>query len=161
MRTSERSSELARDLELLRYFRRQLGALSDDKTLELFRTFESSPFTNGRARPLLGTSRQAAWERLSKLVELGLLEKRGHLYGVSPYAKALVSASSRALRSLLTNKVLAENRSAAKELVSLATQGLELMYAKGMVQPVEQARYQRLLAGIAREMDEPVGQSVG
>ena len=157
LRTSEERSGLARDLELLRYFRRQLGALSDEKTLNLFRTFESSPFTNGRARPLLGTSRQAAWERLSRLVELGFLEKRGHLYKVSPFAKAFISVSSAAVRSLLTNKVLAENRSAANELVSLATKGLELMYAKGLIQPVDLARYQRLLAQIAKEMDEQVG----
>ncbi len=157
LRNSEQVPELARDVELLRYFRRQLGVLSDDKTLEIFRTFGSSPFTNGQARPLLGTSRQAAWERLSMLVELGFLEKRGHHYRVSSYAKALVSASSSALRGLLTNKVLAENRSAATELLSLATQGLELMYAKGVIQPVDQVRYQRLLAGLAKEIGEQVG----
>jgi hypothetical protein len=154
--TEEKVAKFSQNLELIRHFREQFAVLSDAKAVEMLKVLGSSSFRNYEARALLGTSRQATWERLSRLVELGFLEKRGHVYKVSPYAKALVSASSSALRGLLTNKVLVENRSAANELLSLATQGLELMYAKGLIQPVEQARYQRLLAGLAKEIGERV-----
>jgi hypothetical protein len=156
MLTEEKGTNFGQNLELIRHFREHFAILSDVKAIEMLKVFASSSFRNHEARALLGTSRQATWERLARLVELGFLEKRGQTYKVSPYAKAIVSASSTALRSLLTYKVLAENRSAANELLSLATQGLELMYAKGLIQPVEQARYQRLLAGLAKEIGDRV-----
>jgi hypothetical protein len=124
--------------------------------LELFKMFESSLFSNEQARPLFGGSRQATWKRLSKLVELGFIERRGHRYKISASGKALMSACSGALRGLLTNLVLAENRSAAGELLTLAREGLELMYAKGMIQPVEQSRYQRLVDALAKEIEAKV-----
>src|SRR4029077_18947796 len=96
MRTTEKASGLSRDVELLRYFRHQLETLSDDKALEIIKTFGSTSFKNSQARPLLGTTRQAAWWRLSRLVELGFLEKRGYSYKVSPSAVGLIGALSTA-----------------------------------------------------------------
>ncbi len=145
-------SPLSRDVELLRYFRRQLEVLSDDKALDIIKTFGSTSFTNRQARPLLGTTRQGAWRRLVRLVELGFLEKRGHTYRVSPSAGGLIGAVCSAFRGLLTFKLLLENRTAAEEVLQLAKQGVELMYAKGMIQPSDVSRHQKMLADLEREL---------
>jgi hypothetical protein len=153
LRTTERVPGFSRDAELLRYFRSQLAVLSDEKVLEIVKTFGSASFTNRQVRPLLGTTRQGAWLRLSNLVELGILEKRGNGYKVSHTAGDMISAVATAFRSLLTFKVLAENRPRAQELVVLSKQGVELMYAKGMIQPADVSRYQKMLAGIEEELN--------
>ena len=153
LRTTEKVSRLTRDVELLRYFRHQLAVLSDEKVLEIVKTFGLASFTNGRARPLLGITRQGVWLRLSNLVELGLLEKRGNGYKVSQSAGDMISAISAAFRGLLTFKVLEENRPRALEIVGLARQGVELMYAKGMIQPADVSRFQKMLAEIDGELN--------
>jgi hypothetical protein len=150
LRTNEKASGLSRDVELLRYFRRQLEVLSDDKVLDIIKTLGTASFTNRQARPLLGTTRQGAWKRLDSLVELGFLEKRGYIYRVSPSAASLIGAVCSALRDLLTFKVLTENRSPAQEALQLAKQGVELMYAKGMIQPADVSRHQKVLAELER-----------
>jgi hypothetical protein len=155
LRATERHvPNLSRDIELLRYFRKQLAALSDDKTMELVRTFGSSSFSNAQARPLLGTTRQGAWLRLSGLVELGFLEKRGNSYKFSQTATEMIAALSAAFRGLLTFKVLAENRVPARELLNLAKQGVELMYAKGKIQPADVSRHQKMLAELEKEFED-------
>lgn len=151
-RPSEHTPELVRDVELLRYFRSQLGVLSDDKTLELVKVFGTSYFTNGQARPVLGTTRQGAWLRLSGLVSLGFLEKRGNRYRVSSTAGGMIEALSSAFRGLLTYKVLLENRPVAGEVLQLARQGVDLMYAKGMIQPADVSRHQKTLSELEREL---------
>jgi hypothetical protein len=150
LRTTEKASEVSRDAELLRYFRHQLEVLSDDKALEIMKTFGSASFTNRQARPLLRTTRQGAWFRLAGLVELGFLEKRGNSYRVSPSAGGLMAAVSTAFRGLLTSKVLLENKVVAEEVVRLARQGVELMYAKGMIQPADVSRHQKMLAELEK-----------
>jgi hypothetical protein len=151
LRTAEKASGLSRDVELLRYFRSQLEVLSDDKAMEIMKTFGSAPFSNQQARPLLGTTRQGAWLRLARLVEIGFLEKRGNTYRVSASAGSLIAAVSSAFRGLLTSKVLLENRAVAEEVIRLAKQGVELMYAKGMIQPVDVSRHQKMLADLEKE----------
>ena len=151
LRTAGKASGLARDVELLRYFRRQLEVLSDDRALEIVKTFGSASFTNRQARPLLGTTRQGAWFWLAKLVELGFLEKRGNSYRASPGAGGLIAAVSSAFRGLLTSKVLLENKVVAEEVMRLARQGVELMYAKGLIQPADVSRHQKMLADLEKE----------
>jgi len=150
LRTADKTSGLSRDVELLRYFRRQLEVLADDKALEIIKAFGSVSFTNRQARPLLGTTRQGAWFRLARLVELGFLEKRGNSYRVSPSAGGLIGAVSSAFRGLLTFKVLLENKVVAEEVIRLARQGVELMYAKGMIQPTDVSRHQKMLADLEK-----------
>lgn len=152
LRTTENISSLTRNVELLRHFRHQLALLSDERVLEIVKTFGSASFTNGQARLLLGTTRQGAWLRLSNLVELGFLEKRGNSYRVSNSAGDMISAVTAAFRSLLTFKVLGENRPRALELLGLAKQGVELMYTKGMIQPADVSRHQKMLAELEGEL---------
>ncbi len=157
LKTTGKTSELSRDVELLRYFRPQLGALSESETLEIIKTFGASSFTNGQTRPLLGTTRQGAWLRLSRLVELGFLEKRANSYRVSSSAADMIAALSSAFRGLLTFKVLVENRNAAREVLQLARHGVELMYGKGMIQPADVSRHEKMLAELERELNSNDG----
>jgi hypothetical protein len=90
--------------------------------------------------------------RLSRLVELGFLEKRGKTYKVSPSAGGLIGAVSSAFRGLLTFKVLLENRIATEEVLLLARHGVKLMYAKGMIQPADVSRHQKMLAELEKEL---------
>lgn len=154
---TDRIAELSRDVELLRYFRYQLEVLSEDKMLEIFKRFGAASFMNGQARPLLATTRQGAWLRLSRLVELGFLEKRGNSYRVSSSAVDLIVAISSAFRGLLTFKALFENRNAAEEILLLAKHGVELMYAKGMIQPADVSRHEKMLAELEREFNSHDG----
>ena len=149
----ERIAELSRNVDLLRYFRHQFEVLSEDKSLEIFKRFGSTSFTNGQVRPLLGTTRQGAWLRLSRLVELGFLEKRGNTYRVSSSAVDVIGAISSAFRGLLTSKALLENKNTAKEILLLAKHGVELMYAKGMIQPSDVSRHEKMLAQMEGELD--------
>ena len=58
---------------------------------------------------------------------------------------------SSAFRGLLTFKVLLENKIVAEEVIRLARQGVELMYAKGMIQPADVSRHQKMLADLEKE----------
>ena len=85
-------------LQLVRHFGRQFDALSDGSTLRLFDAFFGTPFTNGEVRALFGVNRQATWIRLSELLQLGLIEKRGHTYRVSAFTNKFVFAVADTLR---------------------------------------------------------------
>ncbi len=133
-----------RNLMVLEHFRYQLAALSDEKTLELFRSFQGKPFMNAEARSVLGTRRQATWSKLATLVELGLVQKRGHVYRMSPFARDFVTLAAATLQGLATGERPTVPGNASEALRS-AQEGLELLYSKGKLRQDEYSRYRREL----------------
>ena len=119
--------------------------LGDAKTLRLLGEFETGPFTNSEARVPLGMKRQAAWKRLARLSETGLVEKRGHSYRVSSFAKDFVLASSNTLQSLILGKELAPRSRASDSTSKAALEGLEVMYAKGRLSEDEYRGHRKAL----------------
>lgn len=133
----------------MRHFRLQFHALSDEATLRLLETFLDTPFTNGEVRALFGVNRQATWTHLSELVQLGLIEKRGHTYRVSPFTNKFVSMVADTLRSLLTG-VPSVGGAASADLLRLAGQGIEALYVKGKIQQQEYFEYMKKLGELKR-----------
>src|SRR5712691_5240963 len=138
-------------LQLVRHFKLQFHALSDEATLRLLETFLGSPFTNGEVRALFGVNRQATWVRLSELVQLGLVEKRGHTYRVSPFTNEFVCAVADTLRGMLTGGQAPVRDAASADLLRLAGQGIEALYVKGKIQQQEYFEYMKKLGELRRE----------
>ena len=141
---------ISESLQLVRHFRLQFHALSDEATLRLLETFFGTPFTNGEVRALFGVNRQATWTHLSELVQLGLIEKRGHTYRVSTFTNEFVSTVADTLRSLLTG-VPSVRDAASADLLRLAGQGIEALYVKGKIQQQEYFEYMKKLGELKRE----------
>jgi hypothetical protein len=144
---SDNASEslFARNLTMLEHFRHQLKALSEKTTLELLRAFQDKPFMNAEARRVLGARRQATWSRLALLVQLGLVQKRGHVYRLSPFSRDFVNLSASTLQSLMTGQ-RPPPTTEAKEALEASRQGLEMLFSKGRLKQDEYSRYIRVLA---------------
>jgi RecB family exonuclease len=78
---------LGQDIEVIRYFRTQLRAISDAPVLELVEKFGDRSFMNAEVRTIFGSKRQTAWARLARLTEAGMVQKRGHVYRISPFTE--------------------------------------------------------------------------
>ncbi len=144
------SEDLKQSLQLVRHFRLQFHALSDEATLRLLDVFLGTPFTNSEARALLNVKRQATWARLSELVQLGLIEKRGHTYRVSPFTNQFVSTVADTLGSLLTGGQPSVRDAASADLLRLAGQGIEALYVKGKIQQQEYFEYMKKIGELKR-----------
>ena len=149
LRQKSTLEHLKEGLQLVGHFRLQFHALSDEATLRLLETFLGTLFTNGEVRVLFGVNRQATWARLSELVQLGLIEKRGHTYRVSTFTNEFVSTVAETLRSLLTG-VPSVRDAATEDLLRLAGQGIEALYVKGKIQQQEYFEYMKKLGELKR-----------
>jgi hypothetical protein len=128
---STSKGDLESGVELLRLFRGQLRALSDERILEILRAFADGPFVNGEVRVVLGVKRKATWVKLEKLVQLGLVEKRGHTYRISRFTRDFVAKLSHTLESLITGAGLSPTDPRLRDVLNLALTGLETLYARG------------------------------
>ena len=81
---------------------------------------------------------------------MGLLEQRGHTYRVSPFAREFVSALSFTLRSVVTGAELRRDPEMLKSL-SVAQQGVELLYDRGRIGKEEYAVHSAKLEEIKHE----------
>ncbi len=120
--------------------------------LDLLSLANTTPITNADARELLKLRRSHAWDCLSRLVELGLLEKRGHAYRASPYAKALVQALFLTFRSIVSGKPPQVENPAWVSVIQIATDGLESLYSRGRIDQSEYAAKSRLLKDLEAEL---------
>lgn len=96
---------IRQDIALLMHLRPHLQALSDPTTLQLLSLAATTPITNVELSRSMGKTRHAVWYQLQKLKQLGLLEKVGHDYRVSPYAMNLIEAAGLALRAVVNGKL--------------------------------------------------------
>ena len=98
---------------------------------------------------MFGVNRQATWLRLSELVQLGLIEKRGHTYRVSTFANEFVRTVADTLRGLLTGSPPVRDAVSA-DLLRLAGQGIEALYVKGEIQQQEYFQYMKKLGELRK-----------
>lgn len=145
LKTDDNGLDFRRGLELIGHFRGQFRALSDESVLETLKSAGSVPFTNAKLRKIMGMKRGAAWVRLSKLVEVGLIEKRGHTYMISTSTASFVGALSSALTALVTGREVRTGRPVWLRILKLAGEGIEMLYAKGRIQPKEFWEYKAML----------------
>lgn len=144
---SKDARPLKRDIEVIRYFGRQLGALSEGRVLDLLERFEGKPFMNAEIREVFGSKRQTAWAKLSHLVEAGLIVRRGHVYRVSPFTAAFVSDAASVLRHLMLGTEAP--RTFDKDVIRIALEGAESLYSKGKLSQDEYFRFRKSLEGAA------------
>jgi hypothetical protein len=132
--------EVKEGLQTVKAFRSQLKAMSNEYWLTLLFDFADRPFMNADASALFGTKRQTTWVHLRKMVELGLLEKRGHVYRMSEFSVRFIVAVSNVFESLITGKELVYDEESVRFL-SMARDGIESLYARGKVTQDDYVRY--------------------
>jgi hypothetical protein len=139
---------IKRDLDVIRYFTKQFRALSDGPVLDLLERFEAKPFMNADVRMILGSKRQTAWMKLSRLADAGMVEKRGHLYRVSPFASEFVRDAASVLRHLMLGDEV--STVVDKGVLRVALEGVEVLYSKGKLGQNDYFRYRKALEEMGR-----------
>jgi hypothetical protein len=137
---------LKRDTEVIRYFSKQFGALSDSSILDLLERFETRPFMNADVRGIFGSKRQTAWLKLARLAEAGLIVKRGHVYRVAPFAAEFVKGAAGVLRHLMLGTGAPQPFD--REALRVALEGVEALYTKGKLSQEDYFRCRKSLEGI-------------
>jgi hypothetical protein len=143
---------MTQDIALIKHFREHLAVLSDPRALDLLSLAATEPITNTEARSVLKVGRNVAWIYLSRLVQLGMLEKRGQVYRASNYAADLLYATSLTFRSVLNGKVPEVDQGKLPNLLALARQGLEILYERGKIDQEEYAKQLRFLKEAERDV---------
>ena len=95
---------------------------------------------NAEARTVFGGRRQTTWGWLAWLTDVGLVQKRGHVYRVSPFAREFVRASASVLKHMVTGEAMPVEEADRVALQS-ATEGIEIMYAKGKLSQDDYLRH--------------------
>ena len=80
------------NVELIKHFRNQFAELSNERTLELLSISNLEPFTSKDARFVFKVTKQAISRRMSRLVQLGLLERKGHVYRATTDCRRMVDS---------------------------------------------------------------------
>lgn len=146
MTASPDPAPLKRDLDVIRYFTKQFRALSDGKVLDLLERFETKPFMNAEVRSVLGGKRQATWMKLSGLAEAGLVQKRGHVYRVSPFTAEFVKDAAGVLRHLMLG--VEAPGPVDGDVLRTALEGVEALYSKGRLSQDDYFRYKKALESV-------------
>ena len=144
---------VTQDIALVKHFREHLAALSDPEILDLLALASVKPITNAEARQILKLGRNRAWVNLSGLVRLTLLEKRGHSYRASPYAEHLVAALSLTFQSVLAGKMPNIQGPGWAEVLRLASDGVEMSFAKGRIQQSEHVQLEKFLKEMEAQLN--------
>lgn len=137
---------MKRDLDVVRYFTKQFGALSEGPVLDLLERFETKPFMNAEVRAVFGSKRQTAWMKLVKLTEAGLVVKRGHVYRVAPFTAEFVKGAADVLRHLMLGTEIPAP--IGKDVLRVALEGVEALYSKGKLSQEEYFRCRKSLEGM-------------
>jgi hypothetical protein len=144
---------VTQDIALIRHFREHLAVLSDQRALDLLSLASVTQVTNKDVRDALKLRRAGAWVWLSKLTALGMLEKRGQSYRASPYTTNLISATSLVFRSVLNGKTPQLNTHAWSEALRLASDGVQMLYARGRIDQAEFTRQSRMLKELEAQLN--------
>ncbi len=89
---------LSNDILIVKHFREHLRAIAVWKALDHLYLADVQPITNRDAVKVLGLTSKGAWRWLSRLRQLGMLEKKGQTYRASPYSKDLLRSVSAFIR---------------------------------------------------------------
>jgi hypothetical protein len=139
---------------MVKHFRTHLAAISNPKVLDLIYLAGTQSIGNAEARSLLKMKRTAAWAWLARLTQLGLLEKRGNTYRATEYALTLMASMSLSFRSIATGTPQNFHRDTHswRDVLKLASEGLELLYARGRMDQPEYARQQKLIRELETQL---------
>lgn len=144
---------VTQDIALVKHFREHLAALSDPGLLDLLAIASVEPINNGDARRILKLGRNRAWAKLSALVKLNFLEKRGQAYRASPYAENLVGAISITFQSVLAGKMPTIQGPGWAEVLRLASEGVQMSFDRGKTLQSEYSRQQKLLKEMKAQLN--------
>ncbi len=153
MLSSTGVKSVTQDLALIRHFREHLYALSDEKVIDLLSIATIKPVNNTDARSVFRVGRAGAWFRLSRLVDLGMLEKRGQAYRASQYSEKLIEAISVTFQSVLTGRAPQLQSPGWTEALRLASDGARMSYERGKVDQAEYTRLCRMLKELEAHLD--------
>jgi len=163
MSKNPRSSEaLNQDLALIGHLEAHLAAISDPTSRRLLSLASTVPITNSDVSRAGGKSRNTTWYQLSKLTRLGMLEKRGHQYRVSPYAVNLIQAAAITFRAVVNGKMPEADRkegssagsmSMLREVIAIAREGLEAQYERGRLTQEDYDRRLRLIHDLEASLE--------
>jgi len=101
---------------------------------------------NADVRNIFGSKRQTAWVRLSRLADAGMVEKRGHIYRVSPFASEFVKDAANILRHLMLGEEV--STTVDRDVLKVALEGVEALYSKGKLSQNDYFRYRKALEGM-------------
>lgn len=113
------------------------------------------PISNEDARAVLKLGRNRSWANLSSLVRLGLLVKQRQRYRASPYAEHLIAALSLTFQSVLAGKMPQVNVQGPGwvEALRLASEGVQMSYARGRIDQAEFTRQGRMLKELEAQLN--------
>jgi hypothetical protein len=140
---------LKENLDVIRHFRIPIRTIMDEPAFRLFSSLDLEVFTNSDVRVSLGTTRKRTWLLLARLVEAGLIEKRGHSYRIVPSTFGLANTMARSLHGLLTGKP-APDSSISAAMMKLGPEFIEWAYTKGKIDRTEYVQYERQLKESAK-----------
>jgi hypothetical protein len=143
-----RTETITQDIALLRHLRSHLAALSDDTSLQLLSLAGSVPITNSEVSSTTGKNRNVTWYQLAKLTKLGMLDKRGNKYRISPYALNLIEAAALTFRAVVNGKMpKVESSDGRQDLLRIASEGTESLYLRGTIDQAEYSRRLKVIQG--------------
>ena len=138
----KRARNLSNDILIVKHFREHLRAIAVWKALDLLYLADVQPITNRDAAKVLGLTSKGAWRWLSRLRQLGMLEKRGQTYRASDYSKELLRSVSALFRGAVRGEFPEDEDPRVKELARFAREGTESLYERGRL---DQAAYEERL----------------
>ncbi len=144
---------LKENLDVIKHFRAPIELLVNEKTLRILSLVDSEVFTNSEARKFFAIKRKSIWLILAGLAENGLVEKRGHVYRITPTTFNLANVLAVSLRGLMTGRPV-QNTNLSGLLSKIGPQFIEWAYAKGKIDREELAQYERELKESVKVMTE-------
>lgn len=132
------------NLATIRPFRSTFAALADESVLRLLTGLDSDGLDNDTVRMVLGVSRKRAWLLLVKLVELGIVQRRGHHYTVSSTTFEMAHAFSLALHGLVGGTQIADSGLSGL-MTTMGHDFIEWAYTKGKIDRTQYLEYEKQL----------------
>jgi len=153
LQSARQVKSVTQDIALIAHFREHLEAISVQENLDILAIASVKPISNAEARRVLKLGRNRAWARLSDMVRLTLLEKRGHTYRASPYAENLVGALSLTFQSVLAGKLPQIQGPGWADVLKMASEGMTMAYERGKIDRAEFTRRDRMLKELEAQLD--------
>jgi hypothetical protein len=153
LRSPTKVKSVTQDIALIRHFKEHLYALSDQRVLDLLSLASVKPVSNAEVRPIFKVGRAGAWFWLSRLVTLGMLEKRGQAYKATRYTENLIEAVSITFQNVLSGKVPTVQGPGWAEALRLANDGIKMSYERGRIDQAEYARQGKMLKELEAQLD--------
>lgn len=135
---------LKESLEVIRHFRPAFEALADERVLRLLGSLDSEVVSNSEARAFLGVSKKSAWLVLAKLEDLGVVQRHGYSYTVTPSTFEMARTFASALRGLVSGRTVSDSNLSAL-VADLGHDFIEWAYNRGKIDRDKFLEYEKQL----------------